>query len=157
MAPLCDDSGRVSHLSVSAIDITACKEAEKALRRRAEEVEGLPEMESLAGARDIIDRQSRQLVRLVDDLLDVNRIGRGKLELPRHRHAQARRSCRLPAYPGAALGPGDPDHRLDRLGGGPRSPPNGGGRFRRPSGEACRRRDPFAGKAMEFERRFRCH
>ena len=34
-----------------------------------------------ARAREIMDRQLRQLVRLVDDLLDVNRINRGKLEL----------------------------------------------------------------------------
>ncbi|MFJ1302797.1 ATP-binding protein [Pseudomonadota bacterium AL_CKDN230030165-1A_HGKHYDSX7] len=32
-------------------------------------------------AHDVMDRQVRQLVRLVDDLLDVNRINRGKLEL----------------------------------------------------------------------------
>lgn len=32
-------------------------------------------------AHDVMDRQARQLVRLVDDLLDVNRINRGKLEL----------------------------------------------------------------------------
>ncbi|MDX1655573.1 MAG: PAS domain S-box protein, partial [Candidatus Competibacteraceae bacterium] len=32
-------------------------------------------------ARDIIDRQSRQLTRLVDDLLDVARISRGRIEL----------------------------------------------------------------------------
>ncbi len=34
-----------------------------------------------ARAREVMDRQLRQLVRLVDDLLDVNRINRGKLEL----------------------------------------------------------------------------
>jgi CheY-like chemotaxis protein/anti-sigma regulatory factor (Ser/Thr protein kinase) len=32
-------------------------------------------------ARDVIDRQSRQLVRIVDDLLDVSRITRGKISL----------------------------------------------------------------------------
>src|SRR5689334_23722173 len=32
-------------------------------------------------ARDIIGRQLKQLVRLVDDLLDVSRITRGKIEL----------------------------------------------------------------------------
>jgi signal transduction histidine kinase/CheY-like chemotaxis protein len=35
----------------------------------------------LAWARDVIDRQMRQLSRLVDDLLDVSRITRGKIEL----------------------------------------------------------------------------
>jgi signal transduction histidine kinase/CheY-like chemotaxis protein len=36
-----------------------------------------------AHARDIIDRQTRQLARLVDDLLDVTRIAQGKFELRR--------------------------------------------------------------------------
>ncbi|HJZ91371.1 MAG TPA: response regulator, partial [Gemmataceae bacterium] len=35
----------------------------------------------LAWVRDVIDRQIRQLTRLVDDLLDVSRITRGKIEL----------------------------------------------------------------------------
>jgi signal transduction histidine kinase/CheY-like chemotaxis protein len=37
--------------------------------------------QDLAWARDVIDRQMRQLSRLVDDLLDVSRITRGKIEL----------------------------------------------------------------------------
>ncbi|MGZ9031964.1 MAG: hybrid sensor histidine kinase/response regulator, partial [Burkholderiaceae bacterium] len=41
-----------------------------------------PELQS---ARDIIDRQVHQLVRLVDDLLDLSRISRGKIELQRQR------------------------------------------------------------------------
>jgi PAS domain S-box-containing protein len=36
-------------------------------------------------ARDVIERQSQQLTRLVDDLLDVTRIARGKIELRRSR------------------------------------------------------------------------
>ena len=36
-------------------------------------------------ARDVIDRQSAQLARLVDDLLDISRITRGKIELRRRR------------------------------------------------------------------------
>jgi signal transduction histidine kinase/HAMP domain-containing protein len=36
-------------------------------------------------ARDVMDRQIRQLVRLVDDLLDISRISTGKLELKRER------------------------------------------------------------------------
>ena len=44
--------------------------------KRAERDPGLT-----ARAREVMDRQLRQLVRLVDDLLDVNRINRGKLEL----------------------------------------------------------------------------
>jgi len=52
VAPLCDGSGRVPHLSVSAIDITACKEAEKVLRRRAKQAGRMPETEALPGGRD---------------------------------------------------------------------------------------------------------
>jgi signal transduction histidine kinase len=37
--------------------------------------------ESVKFASDVIDRQSRQLARLVDDLLDISRIARGKIEL----------------------------------------------------------------------------
>ncbi|HEX4886379.1 MAG TPA: PAS domain S-box protein [Casimicrobiaceae bacterium] len=40
---------------------------------------------SLAGAREMIERQLAQMVRLIDDLLDVSRITRGKLELRRER------------------------------------------------------------------------
>ena len=36
-------------------------------------------------ARDMIERQLRQLVHLVDDLLDVSRISQGKVELRRER------------------------------------------------------------------------
>jgi two-component system CheB/CheR fusion protein len=39
----------------------------------------------LRWAHDIIDRQTRQLTRLVDDLLDVSRITQGKIELRRER------------------------------------------------------------------------
>jgi PAS domain S-box-containing protein len=39
----------------------------------------------LAQSRDIMSRQLTQMVRLIDDLLDVSRIGRGKLELRRER------------------------------------------------------------------------
>lgn len=42
---------------------------------------GTPDSSRLPWARDVIDRQSRQLVRLVDDLLDVSRITRGKVQL----------------------------------------------------------------------------
>jgi signal transduction histidine kinase/ActR/RegA family two-component response regulator len=43
-----------------------------------------------AHARDVIERQVRQLVRLVDDLLDVSRITTGKLVLRREPHDLAR-------------------------------------------------------------------
>ena len=39
--------------------------------------------DSVATARDIMDRQLEQMVRLIDDLLDVSRISRGALELRR--------------------------------------------------------------------------
>jgi PAS domain S-box-containing protein len=38
---------------------------------------------ALARARDVIERQVRQMTRLVDDLLDVSRITRGKIQLQR--------------------------------------------------------------------------
>jgi signal transduction histidine kinase/ActR/RegA family two-component response regulator len=38
-----------------------------------------------ANARDIIDRQVRQMTRLVDDLLDISRVTRGKVALQRER------------------------------------------------------------------------
>lgn len=50
--------------------------AAQTLKRR---FTGLPEMKQL----DILERQARNLVRLVDDILDVTRIARGKLELRR--------------------------------------------------------------------------
>ena len=43
-----------------------------------------------ARARDVIDRQVRQLVRLVDDLLDVSRITANKIQLRREPHDLAR-------------------------------------------------------------------
>ena len=43
-----------------------------------------------AHARDVIERQVRQLVRLVDDLLDVSRITANKIQLRREPHALAR-------------------------------------------------------------------
>src|SRR5699024_4891562 len=44
-----------------------------------------PEDADLRAARDIIDRQVQQMTRLVDDLLDVSRITRGKVQLRRER------------------------------------------------------------------------
>ena len=45
---------------------------------------------SAARARDVIDRQVRQLVRLVDDLLDVSRITANKIHLRRESHDLSR-------------------------------------------------------------------
>jgi signal transduction histidine kinase len=46
---------------------------------------GKLEAEKLAFARDVIDRQSAMLAHLVDDLLDISRITRGKIELRKQR------------------------------------------------------------------------
>jgi PAS domain S-box-containing protein len=96
---------------VMGIDITDLKKAEAALReadRRKDEFIGMlshelrnplaairnyiyilrradPASEPAARARTAIDRQTEHLTRLVDDLLDVNRIARGSVELRRER------------------------------------------------------------------------
>ena len=44
-----------------------------------------PSDPTMVGARDMIDRQVTHLVRLVDDLLDVSRITRGKIDLRQER------------------------------------------------------------------------
>ena len=44
-----------------------------------------PATPELQWASDVMDRQVQQMVRLIDDLLDVSRISRGKLELRRER------------------------------------------------------------------------
>src|SRR6185503_7696143 len=46
---------------------------------------GISDPEKARFARDVIDRQSSQLSRLVDDLLDVSRSTRGKIELRKDR------------------------------------------------------------------------
>jgi PAS domain S-box-containing protein len=46
---------------------------------------GEKDVKALAQARDIMERQVRQMVRLIDDLLDLSRISRGKLELRKER------------------------------------------------------------------------
>src|SRR5262249_12374227 len=43
------------------------------------------EAPAVQSARDIIDRQVRHMTRLVDDLLDVSRISRGKINLQKQR------------------------------------------------------------------------
>ncbi len=44
-----------------------------------------PQQPDLENIRDMIDRQVRQMTRLVDDLLDVSRISRGKISLQKQR------------------------------------------------------------------------
>lgn len=48
-----------------------------------------PQDAELVAARAVIDRQAQQMARLLDDLLDMNRLGRAKLELRRERVALA--------------------------------------------------------------------
>jgi PAS domain S-box-containing protein len=111
VSPMHDAAGRVVGASKVARDISAQKAAERTLReadRRKDEflamlahelrnplapirsavhilrakATGAPE---LTWAGDVIDRQTEQLTRLVDDLLDVSRITRGKIALRKER------------------------------------------------------------------------
>jgi PAS domain S-box-containing protein len=109
--PRFDADGRVVGVGGAALDVTALKRVEESLQeadRRKDEflatlahelrnplapIANSVELLRLAGgpdpeaqqARDIIDRQVRQLTRLVDDLLDVSRVSRGKITLRRRR------------------------------------------------------------------------
>ena len=108
--PLIDDEGRAQWLGV-AFNITERKAAEDALRhadRRKDEflatlahelrnplapIRHATEILKLKGgeqsearwARDVIDRQLEHMTQLLDDLLDVSRITRNRLELRKHR------------------------------------------------------------------------
>ncbi|HSN22323.1 MAG TPA: PAS domain-containing protein [Usitatibacter sp.] len=106
MAALSDSDGRITHVIASAIDVSERKSAEEqlkiadrrkneflatlahelrnplgAIRMSAEVVRRLPEGAKPDQALAMMERQIRLVVRLVEDLLDVSRIGRGKLEL----------------------------------------------------------------------------
>ena len=109
--PLLDTQHAVRGAIGTFVDATSLKEAQKSLReadRRKDEFlatlahelrnplapirnaatilrsEGLSARE-LQWARDVIDRQVQQMARLIDDLLDLNRIRLGKIELKRER------------------------------------------------------------------------
>ncbi|MCL7422947.1 MAG: PAS domain S-box protein [Methylobacter sp.] len=105
--PLYDSAGEITGFGAMVEDITERKCAENKLKeidRRKDEFLAMLAHElrnplapisnaarimkcskldeaRLAWCRDVIDRQVEQLVRLVDDLLDVSRISRGKIEL----------------------------------------------------------------------------
>lgn len=107
ISPIRDGSGRIIAASKVARDITARKQAEHALREAARQkdlflatlahelrnplapirnsVEALRLTGQLRGdaeeIRQILERQVKHLVRLVDDLLEVSRMTRGKVEL----------------------------------------------------------------------------
>lgn len=109
--PLKDANGRVIHWFGTNTDITAQREAEEALRqadrrkdeflatlahelrnplapiRTAVELMGRmqPLPEGVERARAILERQSRHLTRLVDDLLETSRITQGKVRLQKER------------------------------------------------------------------------
>jgi len=111
VSPLRDSEGRVVGASKIARDVTERKQAEEALReadRRKDEFLALlahelrnplaplrnglqvlrlaaDDANMIAKTRDIMDRQLSHMVRLIDDLLDVSRISRNKMELRRSR------------------------------------------------------------------------
>jgi PAS domain S-box-containing protein len=108
LLPIKDESGRVIFLAPTGSDITERRRAEAALReadRRKDEflatlahelrnplapirnslqvIRLSPDRQAREQAGTLMERQLEQMVRLVDDLLDVSRITRGKLELRR--------------------------------------------------------------------------
>jgi len=111
VSPIRDVSGEIIGVSKIARDITDRRLAEQALReadRKKDEFIALlahelrnplapmrsalqvmrvapSDAKALTGARDVIERQLGHMVRLIDDLLDISRIGQKKLELRRTR------------------------------------------------------------------------
>ena len=111
VSPVRDNAGRIVGASKVARDITDRKRTEEALReadRRKDEFiallahelrnplaplrNGLQVMRLVAGdpnavaqTRDMMERQLGHMVRLIDDLLDISRINRNKMELRRSR------------------------------------------------------------------------
>ncbi len=102
-----DHAGRPTHLTGISVDITERKRSEQLLqeadRRKNEFLAMLahelrnplapirsaahvlrllgPENEKLKWARDVIERQVLHMTRLIDDLLDISRISRGRIQL----------------------------------------------------------------------------
>jgi PAS domain S-box-containing protein len=107
IVPLSGSDGQVDQLLVMSEDITAQRrlldELREADRRKSEFIavlshelrnplaairttlyvleHGTPGTEAVVKAREVIDRQVSHVVRMVDDLLDVTRISRNKIEL----------------------------------------------------------------------------
>ncbi len=111
-APLFDEAGHVRGAVAAFVDVAELKAAEEALRdadRRKDEflatlahelrnpvaaIDSAIEINKRSSpsltpdgdwAREVLERQVKQLARLIDDLLDVSRISRGKLHLRRER------------------------------------------------------------------------
>ena len=111
VVPLVGDDGDVDRILAMSIDVTQQRrmlaELREADQRKSEFIamlshelrnplaaiklglhvleHGAPGSEAAAASRTIIDRQVEQLVRLVDDLLDVTRITQNKIQLQRQR------------------------------------------------------------------------
>lgn len=110
--PIRDEAGQVVRWFGTNTDVTEQREAQEALRdadRRKDEflamlahelrnplapVRNAVEMLRMIGGReptldrlrDVIDRQVTHMARLIDDLLDVSRVARGRIQLRRERH-----------------------------------------------------------------------
>jgi len=111
ISPVRDATGRIFAASKVARDITARKWADTALQeadRRKDEFLAMlahelrnplaplrnavhilatkaPPIREVQWVREVIDRQVQQMTRLVDDLLDVSRISRGKIDMRKER------------------------------------------------------------------------
>jgi PAS domain S-box-containing protein len=111
LAPVTDDDGKVLFVAPTGNDITDKKRAESELRdadRRKDEflatlahelrnplapirtglevIKRAPlDSPAVSKARDVMERQLGHMVRLIDDLLDLSRIARGKVELRKQR------------------------------------------------------------------------
>ena len=109
IVPFLNEEGKPRQYVVIRADITEHKEAEAALKeadrrkneflatlahelrnplapvRNAVEILRMkgPDIQELHWARDIIDRQTQAMARLIDDLMDISRINQGKIELKR--------------------------------------------------------------------------